>query len=401
VGLGRRRTRAQRIEYEGRTYFLGEDALTESRMTANRQDAGRIGSVEERVLMLASLARLDVDEALIVTGLPVMWWDHRRRLVRSWVGRHEIAWNGKPRTIAVHEVRPVWQPFGSFYARFLDQEGRATADDATMMAGFGVVDVGGNTTDLSGIVKLRPFSKWSRGVQLGVGNALEAVSADLEERIRRSPARGRAVRGHAQRGHDRDLSRNGGPAPAGRGSNAGAGRRGGVGVLAAVGAGRPLSHGAGQRRRGSVDGQGTGPGVSAQRRGVAQAWVVQCVGLCAVRPTAHFQGRSCGVSFCMTENKELCVVSDCCHTENGRRTGTRGRPPKAGRSVVITFRLREGEHDPILSRLRQLPRNRRSAYIRRVLSGAPVEVLDDALQQESDALASALDGAWDEEWDDV
>ena len=79
--------------------------------------------------MLASLARLNVDEALIVTGLPVMWWDHRRRLVRSWVGRHEIAWNGKPRTITVHEVRPVWQPFGSFYARFLDQEGRATADD--------------------------------------------------------------------------------------------------------------------------------------------------------------------------------------------------------------------------------------------------------------------------------
>ena len=182
VGLGRRRTRAQRIEYEGRTYFLGEDALTESRMTANRQDAGRIGSVEERVLMLASLARLNVDEALIVTGLPVMWWDHRRLLVRSWVGRHEIAWNGKLRTIIVHEVRPVWQPFGSFYARFLDQEGRATADDATMMAGFGVVDVGGNTTDLSGIVKLRPFSKWSRGVQLGVGNALEAVSADLEAR---------------------------------------------------------------------------------------------------------------------------------------------------------------------------------------------------------------------------
>ena len=101
----------------------------------------------------------------------------------------------------------------------------------------------------------------------------------------------------------------------------------------------------------------------------------------------------------MTENRSG-AVSDYCHTENGRRTSTRGRPPKTGRSVVITFRLREGEHDPILSRLRQLPRNRRSAYIRRVLSGAPVEVLDDALQQESDALASALDGAWDEDWDD-
>jgi len=36
-----------------------------------------------------------------------------------------------------------------------------------------------------------------------------------------------------------------------------------------------------------------------------------------------------------------------------------------------------------------------------MLSGAPVEVLDDALQQESEALTLALDGAWEEEWDDV
>jgi hypothetical protein len=68
---------------------------------------------------------------------------------------------------------------------------------------------------------------------------------------------------------------------------------------------------------------------------------------------------------------------------------------------VITFRLREGEHDPILARLRQLPRSQRSAYIRRVLSGAPVEVLDEALKRESEALTSALDGAWQADWDDV
>jgi hypothetical protein len=66
--------------------------------------------------------------------------------------------------------------------------------------------------------------------------------------------------------------------------------------------------------------------------------------------------------------------------------------------VVITFRLREGEHDAILARLRRLPRRRRSAYIRRVLSGAPVEVLDGVLRQESEALTSALGGAWDEDW---
>ena len=102
---------------------------------------------------------------------------------------------------------------------------------------------------------------------------------------------------------------------------------------------------------------------------------------------------------CMTEDRDGAVLGSC-HTENVVCVRTRGRPPKAGRSVVITFRLREGEHDPILSRLRKLPRNRRSAYIRRVLSGAPVGALDEALRQESEALSSALDGAWDEDWNE-
>lgn len=90
--------------------------------------------------------------------------------------------------------------------------------------------------------------------------------------------------------------------------------------------------------------------------------------------------------------------SNFCRTENRRRR--RGRPAKAGRSVRVTVRFREGEHDAILHRLRQLPRGRWSAYVRRVLDGAPPEALDDALAVESQALTAALDGMWNDDWAD-
>jgi hypothetical protein len=80
----------------------------------------------------------------------------------------------------------------------------------------------------------------------------------------------------------------------------------------------------------------------------------------------------------------------------------RGRPRKPGRSVRITLRLREGDRevDAILQRLAGLPRGRRSAYIRRVLAGAPVEALDEALANETAELTASLDGMWAGDWED-
>ncbi len=62
--------------------------------------------------------------------------------------------------------------------------------------------------------------------------------------------------------------------------------------------------------------------------------------------------------------------------------------------------MREGEHDPVIERLKALPKGRWSSYIRRVLDGAPVEALDEALRQESAELTSALDGMWEDDWKD-
>lgn len=188
TGLGGRRQRVQTITCDGQSYFVGEGVFAQSRFSSARQDAHRIGSPEERILMLAALARADIESALVITGLPILWWDRRRDLVRSWVGIHQIEIDGKPRTIEVQEVRPVWQPMGSLYAHLLGDDGAARVDEATMRKGYAIVDIGTNTTDLSAIVNLQPMAQWSGGIRLGVRDALAIIAADIERRysVRRS-----------------------------------------------------------------------------------------------------------------------------------------------------------------------------------------------------------------------
>lgn len=182
VGLGGKQKRIQTIEYASQTYFVGEGAIIESRLTTTRQDETRIGSTEERILMLAALARAKITSALVVTGLPVLWWNHQKKLVKSWRGRHDLIVDGKKQTIIVHEVRPVWQPLGSFYAHFLRNDGTTHADETTLRSGFGIIDVGLNTTDLTGLHDLRPVERWTAGVRAGIRDALEVISADIEKR---------------------------------------------------------------------------------------------------------------------------------------------------------------------------------------------------------------------------
>jgi plasmid segregation protein ParM len=130
--------------------------------------------------MLATLAKMKVSEALIVTGLPVFWWaSHRRRLMKSWRGEHDVVVNGKEQTITVREVLPVWQPIGTFYARFLNNQGTAI-ENGLKDKGFGVIDIGTNTTDFSGIINLKPAEGLSGSVRVGVRDALGEIADYIE-----------------------------------------------------------------------------------------------------------------------------------------------------------------------------------------------------------------------------
>lgn len=176
VGLnGSARRRATRLVYEGVEYYIGGDALEYSRTLSGRQDRGRIGSVEERVMALAALARLDVSEAYLVTGLPVLWFDDRRKLVRSLKGTHTFTWGKQERTITIHQVIVMPQPLGGLFSYFLDQAGLARLDETEMMRTYACLDVGWNTTDLSAIRELKPYEQGIGGARVGVRDITRVV----------------------------------------------------------------------------------------------------------------------------------------------------------------------------------------------------------------------------------
>lgn len=183
TGLGGSRRRATRLVYDGVEYYVGHEALRHSRTLAGRQDRARIGSVEERVLALAALAQLGVDRAYIVTGLPVLWFDDRRKLSRSLRGEHRFVWDKEERVIHVVGVTTVPQPFGGFYWRFLDDRGLATVSEDEMLRTYAFLDVGWNTSDMSAIQELRPVERWSGGARVGVRNVVEIVGDQVQRRL--------------------------------------------------------------------------------------------------------------------------------------------------------------------------------------------------------------------------
>lgn len=182
TGLGRSRRRAQRIVYDGTEYYVGEDALRHSRTQAGRQDRSRIGSVEERVLALAALAKMDVSHAYVVTGLPVLWFNDRRKLSGSLKGEHRFTWGQEERVVTIHGVTTVPQPLGGFYEHILGTSGFAIILESDLMRTYALLDIGWNTTDMTAIDQLQPVERWSGGERVGMRNVVEIVGDQVQRR---------------------------------------------------------------------------------------------------------------------------------------------------------------------------------------------------------------------------
>lgn len=181
TGLGRAtRRRATRLVHDGVEYYIGDDALRHSRTQAGRQDRRRIGSVEERVLALAALARLNIRHAYIVTGLPILWFDDRKKLSRNLFGEHYFTWGRQERHITIHQVVVLPQPFGGFYAHVLDATGRSTVPEKEILRTFACLDVGWNTTDMTVIKNLEPYDQWTGGARVGVRDLIQIVDDEVK-----------------------------------------------------------------------------------------------------------------------------------------------------------------------------------------------------------------------------
>lgn len=183
---GRKRHRVFRVTYEGEEYFVGSDALLHSQTgLQSTQTFGRIGSDEERILLLALLARAGLTDVCIVTGLPVLAWDLRHKLRRSWTGQHRISLGHKEMTINVREVRTAWQPVLSLYDYALAFDGQQVKltngmNGDLLRRGWLITDVGHNSTDRAGVINLTPVDQYTGGARVGGRDILAVLNKRLE-----------------------------------------------------------------------------------------------------------------------------------------------------------------------------------------------------------------------------
>lgn len=181
LGLGGpKRHRPFRFSYDGKDLLMGADALLHSPLGITQsQTFERIGSQEERTLLLALLAKAGLTDVCIATGLPVMAWEKRSLVGKSWVGEHQVWLGRKEMTITIREVRTAWQPVMSLWDVALGVRGGAPVlangmTEQVLRKGWLVVDVGHKSFDMAGVINLTPIEQFSGGDDLG-GKDLLAV----------------------------------------------------------------------------------------------------------------------------------------------------------------------------------------------------------------------------------
>ena len=143
------------IEYKGAKYFVGDEAVKQSR---GRQTIDKSRTVTgEGVLLLVTALSLLTDKPAedfkLVLGLPVLHFDSlKAEYTEAVIGQHTTALmhpNGdivKRTELKVTDARVIPQPAGALFDWILDKDGQVTS--ALAAKRVGIVDIGYNTTDL-------------------------------------------------------------------------------------------------------------------------------------------------------------------------------------------------------------------------------------------------------------
>ena len=170
---------------EPKHVLVGEGAMTQSRFVNRREDRAWIESDEYYHLFLAALTELSsatVLELLLVTGLPVAFYNDKAILRDRLMGIHKVTREGRhAQTFKVSYCRVIPQPFGALLDAALDDRGRI-ADHELATGSVGVIDVGGKTTNLLSVKRLAEIGRETESVSLGAWDVVRAVRAFLTDR---------------------------------------------------------------------------------------------------------------------------------------------------------------------------------------------------------------------------
>jgi PRTRC genetic system protein D len=165
--------------------LVGQGAMTQSRFVNRREDRAWIESAEYYHLFLAALTELTtatVADLLVVTGLPVAFYNDKAALRERLVGAHKVTREGRhAQTFKVGECRVIPQPFGALLAAALDNRGRI-ADHGLAAGSVGVIDIGGKTTNLLSVKRLAEIGRETESVAVGAWDVVRAVRSFLADR---------------------------------------------------------------------------------------------------------------------------------------------------------------------------------------------------------------------------
>ncbi len=166
------------IEFEGNSYAVGSLVYHQDRsFYSSIGDASRYWSLEALLSVLTSSALLISDreyDILLVTGLPIK--THTEETVKKVKARlngtHTFTLNGKERIAHIKVGKVLMESIGASIASGITQSDNY----------YGIIDIGGFTSDLCTHQNLRPVSKLCDGRSIGVHQAIKDVSDHFEEK---------------------------------------------------------------------------------------------------------------------------------------------------------------------------------------------------------------------------
>lgn len=186
-GLNANGTR--QLVVDGTTHLIGQDAVEQSRLVQRREDRRWTESSEYDILFRAALDLVingngGTYQILLVTGLPLAFYDDKEDLQRRLTGNHTIQRRGDPpRHANIRECRVVPQPFGSLFSLAFYPDG-TIADSRLLQDRIGLIDIGSKTTNFLATTHAKELTRASGSIDSGGWDLIRALRAHLDHNFK-------------------------------------------------------------------------------------------------------------------------------------------------------------------------------------------------------------------------
>ncbi len=172
------------VEQDGREFFVGELARTQSEIKYPLVSEGRMKSADNAFIALkSSLAMIaeDNDEFVICVGVPVATpVNEMKELSRLLKGTHELKFRNdatnekRSITVEVKKCMVIPEPYGTYYAT-LKQRGEESAIDAML------IDIGHGSTDFLSMYGGRPMRQSSGSLNEATDTLTSRIAKKLQD----------------------------------------------------------------------------------------------------------------------------------------------------------------------------------------------------------------------------